>query len=170
MDPFIGQISIFSFGLIPKGWMTCDGTMLQISQYAALYSLIGTYYGGNGTTIFALPDLRGRVPVCNIYGESPGTKMGVETVTLSASTTPMHNHQITAVSTSGDSPLPNGHFIANTGSLQAPLYAGGGTTPKVALNMDTIGVTGGDVGHTNIQPSLVLNFCIAVEGIYPQRP
>jgi microcystin-dependent protein len=169
MEPFLGQIQLFGFGWAPVGWALCNGQLLAISSNTALFSLLGTTYGGNGQTTFALPDLRGRVPVGQ--GQGPGLsnydlgeQTGTETVTLNTAEIPAHPHAVAATMTPA-SKSPNGAVPSN--NTASPAYgAGDGTV--MAANM----ISGGGSGqpHNNLQPLLGACYCIAVEGIYPSRP
>lgn len=183
-DNFIGELRVFSFGRIPRGWIPCNGQILQISQYQALFALIQNIYGGNGKTDFALPDLRGRVAVG--LGPSPsgtvyqkGQKGGLETVTLTAAQTPPHTHQIVAsqsTTTTAQAPANNyiGVATGGTGGIQPfNLYAPSPTSPTdtnwVPLHSSTISSSGGGGAHENRQPILALQICIASQGIWPPR-
>ena len=170
MDAFLGQIAIFPYAKTPKDWAQCNGQILDIKGNEALFSLLGTFYGGNGTSTFALPDLRGRVPAANVYVRgNPGLSYGAETVTLTADTAPAHTHMVYADATAGDQVLGQEHHIAGTND-QMPLYAPDSFTPLTTLDPDTIGNTGGGQAHSNMQPFLALNFCICTKGYYPPRP
>ena len=175
-EPFLGQIILVGFNFAPVGWHFCDGTLLPIQQNTALFSLIGTYYGGNGTTNFALPDLRSRVPVGFGQGNglSPyqiGQITGVENVTLQASQMPQHSHLINADSaptTPVQSPA-NNYLAAGTASgRSADIYSASLTHPAT-LNAGAVALSGGNQPHTNIQPVLGLNYIIALQGVYPSR-
>ncbi|WP_413207098.1 phage tail protein [Rhodospirillum sp. A1_3_36] len=175
MEPFLGQISIFPWAYAPPGWALCDGTMLPITDNAALYSLIGTYFGGDGVTSFALPDLRGRVPICAVYDPQGGGNMaekgGEEIVTLSDYQMPPHTHEIRVTSDPGTAVTGGDAYFAALSHAGNVLYRQ--PTPPanhVSMNEMVVQATGGGLPHTNIQPSLVLNFCIATKGMYPQRP
>lgn len=173
MEPFIGMIQIFGFNFAPRGWAFCQGQLLPIAQNTALFSLLGTMYGGNGQTTFGLPDLRGRVPMGFGQGQglSPrniGELSGTETVTLNTTQMPAHNHAMMA---SGD-----GQSIGNAGGNSlgsvgrgagANIYAPGATN-QVNMGSPT-SMTGGSQPHNNLQPYLVMNYCIALEGIFPSR-
>lgn len=173
MDYFLGCIAIFPFGFAPKGWFQCNGALLPINQYQALFSLIGTYYGGNGTSNFALPDLRGRTVLSS--GQSPssgniytnGQIGGVENVTLITQQIPAHTHLFNVNNTSGTG-LEPGEILASPTGLNFYGAPGGATT---SLNPNSILPYGGSgiTAHSNLQPYLTLNFCIAYNGIYPSR-
>lgn len=173
MDPFLGEIRINAFDFAPHGYATCDGQLLNISQNQALFSLLNFRFGGNGSTIFALPDMRGRVPIQKGRGAglSPyavGNAGGAENVALTISEMPTHTHTAQAVSgaqADGKGPLNNFYGQTNP-SLN--IYAQPGTQ-VTALHPATVSTAGSSQGHNNMQPFLVLNFCIALTGIYPPR-
>jgi microcystin-dependent protein len=177
MEPFVGQITLFPFFFAPRGWALCEGQLLPISQYAALFSLLGTYYGGNGASNFALPDLRGRVPIGQ--GQGPGltnytigSTQGVENVTLIASHSPSHSHPFPAVTTQATTNAPSGAWPAQghgsgRGAFPVNIYAPPQT--RVPLASGQVAPAGGGQSHTNLQPFLTLNWCIALQGIYPPR-
>lgn len=148
----------------PLGWAFCDGSLLPISQYDALYALIGTTYGGDGQTTFALPDLRGRVPVHRGNTIAIGAIVGQESVTLTAATMPAHSHTLLASADPGTSTSPGGNVLAQ--STNKPYRAG---APSVSLAASSVGGAGGGLPHSNVQPSLCVNFCIALEGFFPSR-
>jgi microcystin-dependent protein len=162
-QPFLGQITIFSFSFAPKGWAQCNGQLLPINQNAALFSILGTTYGGNGTTTFALPDLRGRTPVYVGNGITQGQISGEENHTLTMAETPAHTHQAaggppaTLVTPSGN--LPGSGTTTN-------FYAGASNT---SMNPQAIANAGFSQPHPNMSPYLVLNICIALQGIFPSR-
>jgi microcystin-dependent protein len=173
----MGQIEIFSFNFAPKGWTLCNGQLLPINQNQALFSLLGTQFGGNGQTNFAVPDLRSRIPI-SVGTNLIGTAAGSESVTLSTSTMPAHNHMVnvdanTAATSNAVTPATNEVLGQTAGQLKdgTPLsinmYATG--APGTNLDPRTISNTGGSQAHTNIQPYLTLNFCIALQGIFPSR-
>ncbi|KQN21205.1 phage tail protein [Sphingomonas sp. Leaf33] len=189
-QPFIGSIQIFGFNFAPRNYAYCNGQLLSIAQNTALFSLLGTQYGGNGTTTFALPDLRSRVPMH--FGQGPGLSPrqigevgGTESVTLLSTQMPAHNHTFTNTSTLNATQAKGTDQIPATGSLLArpinnpanaipQIYVPAGTVgDAVALGglnvAGTIGVAGGSQPHPNMQPYLVLNFCIALQGIFPSR-
>ena len=173
-DTFLGEIRPFAFNFCPEGWNYCDGTLLEINQNQALYSLLGTTYGGDGRTNFALPDLRSRTPLCSgesgIYDFTLGTAAGQETVTLTAAEMPAHSHGFQADNSLGNGPSPDGILaIPNGGAVHLNIYNADLSSP-VTLNAATIGMAGGDGAHANMPPFLTLNYCIAVTGTYPPRP
>ena len=170
-EPFIGQIQMFGFNFNPRGWAQCDGQLLPISQNSALFSLLGTIYGGDGSSTFGLPDLRGRVPIH--YGQGAGLsnyqlgqRGGVEAVALIVSQIPAHNHVVTprGNSAAGDDTNPTGKFHGESDNID--LYANEGNSNMGAA---VCGQTGGNLPHTNIQPYLTVNFCIALQGLFPSR-
>lgn len=170
-EPFIGEIRLFSFGFAPAYWATCDGQTLNISQNQALYALLGTTYGGNGTTTFNLPDLRGRTilhPDGTTYRE--GVKGGSEAVALNAtSQLPAHTHGICANSDDGSTNVPTGNVLADVKETSKFAYAASKASPAATLAAGSIAPAGGSAGHNNMQPSLTLNYCIALTGIWPSR-
>jgi microcystin-dependent protein len=163
-DPFLGEVKIMSFNFAPKGWALCNGQLLPINQNQALFSLLGTTYGGNGQTTFALPDLRGRVPIHMGNGITLGERAGEENHTLTLSEMATHNHPANGVSASGDTPIATGHLLAADATA---MY--GPASSLVPLAPGTITSIGGTQPHSNIQPYLVLSFCIALQGIFPSR-
>jgi len=167
MEPFIGQIQAFGFNFAPQGWAKCDGQLLPISQNQALFSLLGTTYGGDGRTTFALPDLRGRVPMN--YGQGPGLsnhpigqKSGLENVTLTIAEMPSHGHSLHGIKKMDQIGGTKHGVVRND-------YAPSDGTPTVSLGTDTVIPTGGGQPHTNMQPYLAINYCIALTGIFPSR-
>jgi microcystin-dependent protein len=168
--PFVGEIRLYSFGRVPKGWALCNGALLPINQNQALFSLLGTNYGGNGTTNFGLPDLQGRTPVYNGTQFVLGQKTGAENVTLLANQIPLHSHPMMGVNIVGTAAQPNSHAYANqTSGFAEPRYAPATSSP-VALSPSTVQpAAGGSLPHTNMQPFLVGNYCIALVGIFPSR-
>jgi microcystin-dependent protein len=171
-DPYIGQIVLFAGNFAPRNWAFCMGQLLAISQNTALFSILGTTYGGDGQTTFALPDLRGRAPLQQ--GQAPGLPSytlgevsGVPTVTLLSMQMPMHNHTLNVDPNSGDQITPQGHVLAAEASGAAAIYA---SSPIAAsMNPMTIGLAGGNQPHDNMQPYLGINYIIALYGIYPSR-
>ncbi|GAB4308498.1 MAG: tail fiber protein [Phototrophicales bacterium] len=160
-EPFLAEIRIIGFNFAPRGWAFCDGQILPISQNQSLYSLLGTTYGGDGRTNFALPDLRGRVPVHPDNQIQLGQHGGEETHTLSVTELPEHNHQFIASNSTGSATVPANNLLAISSDLpyQPP------NTPVTMANM--VQNTGGGQSHNNMQPYLVLNFCIALQGLFP---
>jgi len=175
--PFLGQIEIFPFNFAPKGWALCNGQLLPINLNQALFSLLGTMYGGNGQTTFALPDLRGRIPISHGSANIIGQAGGSEFVTLTTSTMAAHNHTMMATTTAANQFTPgapgssvfgasNG-VITPTGSFTVTLYNPG--NPNNTLSPGVISNIGGSQPHENRMPFLVLNFCIALQGIFPSQ-
>lgn len=171
-EPFIGQMMIVGFNFAPKGWALCDGQLLPIAQNTALFSLLGTTYGGDGRTTFALPDMRGRSPI--EPGRGPGLSIytwgeegGTEDVTLTLSQLPVHNHQMSAYNQVGNAFSPSNATWAEDAAATAITYST--EDPNVPMSMSAIGNTGGSQPHTNIQPYLAMYFCIALVGLYPSR-
>jgi microcystin-dependent protein len=179
-DPFIGQITLYPYTFPPNGWADCNGQLLPISQYAALFSLLGTQYGGNGTSNFALPDLQGRVPVGQgqLSGGGDyamGEMGGQEAVTLGVSTMPQHTHGLSASTVNGTTNNPAGMILAtpqvgggrgqqaDKGNIYNP------APPSTPLAPASVGPAGGSQPHNNVQPSLVLRYCIALQGVFPTR-
>ena len=167
-EPFLAEIRIVGFNFAPRGWAFCDGQILPINQNQSLYSLLGTTYGGDGRTSFALPDLRGRVPIHvgradggSFHAE--GAKGGERTHTLAVNELPQHRHMMRAKGANGDAPTPGGTVLAD--------YLNGYRDPLdlVGLQPATISGSGGSQAHENTQPSLALNFCIALQGLFPPR-
>ena len=161
-EPFLAELRIMSFNFPPKGWALCNGQLLPINQNQALFSILGTTYGGNGQTTFALPNLRGRVPMHMGNGHTEGEAAGSPSVTVNISQMPAHTHFVQASTTNGDVNAPAAHLLA-----ASPIYAG--PSNFQSLNPQTITNVGGGQPHENRQPYLCLNFCIALQGIYPSR-
>lgn len=161
-EPFLSEIRIMSFVFAPKGWALCDGQLLPINQNQALFSLLGTTFGGNGQTNFALPDLRGRTPIHVSSGHTLGEPGGVQAHTLSMSEMPQHQHLINATANNGNSQAAAGNVF---GVVPGRIY----TDPTNLTTLSSTSVTsiGGSQAHLNMQPFLVLNFCIALQGIFP---
>ena len=162
--PYLGEVKIVAFNFAPKGWALCNGQFLPINQNQALFSLLGTMYGGNGQTTFALPDLRGRTPIHQSNNYTQGQAGGEVAHTLSISELPTHTHVLNGTSTAGTGLIPVGNLLA-TGATQ--LYAPPGTL--AAMNAASVGNTGGSQPHENRQPWLTLNIIIALQGIFPSR-
>ena len=163
-EPFLAEIRIVGFNFAPRGWAFCDGQILPINQNQSLYSLLGTVYGGDGRTSFALPDLRGRTPIHPGNGWTQGRKSGEETNTLSAAEMPAHDHQARASSADGDQIIPNTNVYA--GSVNQIYHE---PNNLVATNSAAIASVGGGQGHDTMQPFLAVNFCIALQGLFPSR-
>ncbi|EKE77574.1 hypothetical protein B3C1_02145 [Gallaecimonas xiamenensis 3-C-1] len=162
---------MFSGNFAPRGWAYCDGQLLAISQYDALFSLLQTTYGGDGRTTFALPDLRGRLPLH--YGPSStghiyrlGQRSGSETVTLTTAEMPSHNHPARASNNTGDEPSPQDAYWAALSGAEAGYST---ASPSTAMSVQAIGLTGGSQPHPNMMPGLTLGFIISLYGIYPSR-
>jgi microcystin-dependent protein len=170
-EPFLGQVCTFGFNFAPRGWAFCNGQILPIAQNTALFSLLGTTYGGNGTTTFALPNLQSRVPVhfgtgAGLSNYALGQQGGTETNTLIVNQLPAHSHPLTAHGEDANSTNPsNNRPAAATGSPPPSIYS----NAAADTNMQPTGNTGSNQPIGNIQPYLALNFCIALEGIYPSR-
>ena len=170
-DPFVAEIRIFPFNFAPRGWAFCDGQLLPISQNTALFSLVGTMYGGDGKTSFALPNLQGSAPMSR--GQGPGLSLrnqgetgGSSTVTLLESEIPSHTHAMRANSSVADFSIPQGNSLANTAGDQIYRTDSQNLTQMASQSLGNIG---GDQPHNNMQPYLTLNFCIALQGVYPPR-
>ena len=169
-EPFMGEIKIVSFNFPPRTWALCNGQFLPINQNQALFSLLGTMYGGNGQTTFALPDFRGRAPVHQGSSFIVGEKGGQEAVTISQSTMPAHNHFVQASTQDANSPFvevaspaSNNVFATVAGGVYGP------PTNLTTMYPATLSNVGGSQPHDNRQPSLVLNFVIALSGIFPTQ-
>jgi microcystin-dependent protein len=174
-EPFLAEIIMFAGNFAPRGWAFCQGQILSIAQNTALFSLLGTTYGGNGQTTFALPDLRGRVPVGT--GQGPGLPSinlgevsGEPTHTLIITEMPAHNHQAQAQgnSNTGDNPGPAGNTWA-VSDARANNYINAAPNGPMAANTVTVGIAGGSQPHNNMQPYLGMNYIIAIAGIFPSR-
>ena len=171
-DPFIGEIRCFGFNFNPRGWTSCNGQLLPIAQNTALFSILGTTYGGNGTTNFGLPDLRGRVPIHagNGAGLTPvqlGEQSGSESITLQTSEMPSHSHTFSGTTASADDKRPTAGSVFATAAAGAYYAApGAGLT---AIKPTTVAAAGGSLAHNNMQPYLALNWCICMHGVFPAR-
>jgi microcystin-dependent protein len=164
-EPFLGEIRIFSFSFAPKGWAQANGQFLPINQNTALFSLLGTTYGGNGTQTFALPNLQGGVTM-GFSGTHPqGQSLGEASHALTISEMPAHTHVPSANNALGTQSAPAGNYWANDSNLNATF----GSAPNATLNPAAIANTGGGQAHSNMMPYLTLNFCIALQGIFPPR-
>ena len=181
LEPFIGEIMIFAGNFAPRGWAACDGQLLSIASNTALFSILGTTYGGNGTTNFALPDLRGRVPMHagggpGLSNRALGERSGTETTALLVTNLPAHTPPIAATASmpchsgAGSADNPTGAIPAGSATDEnyAPAAAANGTMAPVTVGGNT-GPAGGNLPFSIIQPYLVLNFCVALVGIFPSR-
>lgn len=171
MEPFVGQIQSFGFNFAPRGWAQCNGQLLPIAQNTALFSLLGTTYGGDGRTTFGLPDLRGRAPLhvgqgTGLAKRDIGSKGGQENVTLSVGQMPNHTHAATvkASDQAANSSKPTGNTLGSGNIYHAPP-----TKENLATDMVSIGATGSNEAHTNMPPYLTINWCICLIGLFPSR-
>lgn len=174
-EPFIGELRTFAFGITPKGWMPCNGQLLPINSNQALYSLLGTLYGGNGTSTFGLPNLQGRVALSagsgsgGIGSYTQGQTGGSATVALSGAQVPSHIHSANGASASASTGTPGGGLLPGVGTINAlPFYNTDGSQLG-AMAANALANSGGGQSHSNVQPSLALNICIAIVGIFPSR-
>lgn len=164
-EPFVGEIRLFSFGVIPKGWAACNGQILQISQNQALFTILSNRFGGDGRTTFALPDLRGRTPL-NISGDYPIATIGGEAAhMLTNAEMPQHTHAVHGDSTLAALPSPEGNVWGTTAAAR-PIYS---STANVKMSSNAIGAVGSNQAHNNMQPHSAVSFCIALSGFYPSR-
>ena len=172
-DPFVAEIRIFPFNFAPKGWAWCDGQLLPLSQNTALFSLLGTTYGGNGKSNFALPDLQGRAPMHP--GQGPGLSLhdlgetgGSETVTLLESEMPLHSHAARASIRPANYPLPAASVVlCQTPGINS--FLPDASSPRAQMAAESLTPNGGDVPHNNMMPFLTFYFCIALQGVFPPR-
>ncbi|HLH90088.1 MAG TPA: tail fiber protein [Xanthobacteraceae bacterium] len=179
MDPYVAEIRIFPFNFAPKGWAFCDGQLLPISQNAALFSLLGTFYGGDGKSTFALPNLQGRVAISQgqLDGGSQyflGEQGGSDTVTLLSTELPSHNHTVNATTVKGSSNDPGNNMLCEgqytTQTASGPVdYYGPDTAATKTMNPQMIAPSGNSFPHNNMMPYLTLSYCIALQGVYPPR-
>jgi microcystin-dependent protein len=174
-NPFVAEIRIFGFNFAPKGWAFCDGQLLPISQNTALFSLLGTFYGGDGKSTFALPDMQGNVPL-NQGQSNTGTQYflgqqsGSETVTLLQSEMPFHTHQLMGLGVAGNRTNPIGNSIARTTSGLPFIAPTNNPAPTiVSMAVQTVSPNGGSAPHNNMMPYVTMNFCIAMQGVFPPR-
>jgi microcystin-dependent protein len=168
-DQFVAEIRIFPFNFPPTGWAFCDGQLMPISQNTALFSLLGTTYGGDGKSTFALPDLQGSAPMQPGQGQGLslrdlGEMSGVESITLLQSEIPLHTHVIQTSDDDANNADPSAKYFGRGNPIYQPPAALG------TMAVQTIAPAGGGLPHNNMQPYLTLNFCIALQGIFPQRP
>ena len=164
-EPFLSEIRIFSFVFPPKGWAACNGQLLPINQNQALFSLLGTTYGGDGRVNFALPNLRGRLPMKEGNGHTLGEAAGASSVTITEQTMPTHMHFAQASNSAANATVPSSSTVFAQGAFEiyrAPSSLG-------AMGATMMGSVGGSQPHTNQMPFLVLNFCIALQGIFPSQ-
>jgi microcystin-dependent protein len=168
-EPYLAEIRLVSFGFAPKGWALCNGQLLPINQNQALFALLGTTYGGNGVTTFALPDLRGRAPLHFDASQnlSLGVSAGLESVTLVASQLPQHVHAVAADASAATSVDPEGRSIAKKRRFGADVFSGAGADTQLAVHAVSVAGSGG--AHPNVQPCLALHFIIALQGIFPSQ-
>ncbi len=169
-DPFVAEIRMFPFNFAPSGWAFCDGQLLPLSQNTALFSLLGTTYGGNGKSNFALPNMQGNAPMH--WGQGPGLSLhdlgetgGSDTVSLLESEMPNHKHNLQASEEDGNRPNPSGAYLGTGTDMFVPSATGF----NGQLALDAISPVGGDQPHNNLMPYLVVNFCIALQGVFPPR-
>ena len=165
-EPFLAEVRIVGFDFAPRGWAFCDGQFLPINQNQSLYSLLGTTYGGDGRTSFALPDLRGRTPMHVGNGHTEGQMSGEETHTLAANEMPQHRHELQATSAEANQPVVPNAVLART--TAADIYRSTATS-MTQIRAGTITNVGGGQAHNNMQPYLALNYCIALQGLFPSR-
>lgn len=161
-EPFLSEIRLMSFVFAPKGWALCNGQLLPINQNQGLFSLLGTTFGGDGRVNFALPDLRGRVPIHVGSGHSLGERGGEQAHTVSVAEMPTHQHVANGAGVDGTLLIPISNFLA---TCNLPAYAP--PTNLVAMEAGTVSNTGGSQAHLNMQPFLTLSFCVALQGIFP---
>ncbi|MBF9221177.1 phage tail protein [Hymenobacter ruricola] len=177
MEPLLGEIRAVAFSFAPRGWAICDGSLIQIRSNTALFSILGTQYGGNGTTTFALPDLRGRVIVdagagAGLTSYTPGEMTGIESVTLQQPEMPAHTHTLSASvnvnSQPGNAASPSGNYLSDTVD---PQYGATASTKTMAAGSvkGSGGIVGGNQPHENRQPFLAMYYVIALQGVFPQR-
>lgn len=176
MDAFLGEIRIFGFNFAPKGWAQCNGQLLPLSQNTALFALLGTFYGGDGKSTFALPDLQGSVPMHEGQGQGlsqrfMGEQSGSDSITLLVSEIPLHTHgPARASSAAADQNNPANNVWAAGGGRRAIVNMYTPTMQQVQMSPTALTIAGASLPHNNLQPYLVLNFCIALQGVFPQRP
>lgn len=166
-QPYVGEIRMFAGNFAPAGWMFCEGQLLPISEYETLFNLIGTTYGGDGQSTFALPDLRGRLPIHQGGGFTLAESGGVEEVTLTVQQIPAHSHPYLATTNLAAASSPQGNVVAALNVAANDIYIpAAGTTP---LSPNAISATGGSQPHSNFQPYLCINFIISLFGVFPSQ-
>lgn len=166
-DPFLGELKLMSFGYAPKGWALCNGQLLPINQNQALFALLGTTYGGDGRVTFALPDLRGRAPLHRSVDVTLGERAGQEAVTLTAGQMPAHTHTLTATSDLANAGVPGGAVPA--AKPRGGINRYGPVGSDTVMGPSSLATSGGSQPHPNMQPFTVLNWVIAMQGIFPSR-
>ncbi len=164
-QPYVGEIRMFAGNFAPAGWMFCDGSLLPISEYETLFNLIGTTYGGDGQSTFALPDLRGRLPIHQGDGFTLAETGGAESITLTVNQIAAHSHALRATTNPGNQANPGGNVTAQNTLVQ--LYVE--DVPTVNMGANAIGTTGGSQPHNNFQPYLCISFIISLFGIFPSQ-
>lgn len=168
MDPLLGELRIFAFGIVPRGWASCNGAILNVSQNAALFSILGVQFGGNGSTTFALPDLRGRVPIHALLPSfGVGHAGGSNNTTFTLANLPAHSHQLVITPAAANLGTVAGNLLATTTDSEFTVK---GNNPLIQMAITAIGTTGNSAPVSNMQPYLGLSICIAVQGNYPSRP
>ena len=177
MDPFIGEIRLFAGNYAPEDWAICDGRLLSVNDFPPLYALIGTTYGGNGTTTFGLPDLRGRVPIgqgqgAGLTARTIGQKAGSETVSLNASQLPPHSHFVSVTTTAATTSTPGNavNLAATTAPTANYLAAGGAFSAERTLASATVGQSGASAQNQNMMTTVALNYIISLNGLFPAQP
>ncbi len=165
-EPFLAEVRLFGFNFAPRGWAQCDGEILPINQNQSLYSLLGTTYGGDGRTSFALPDLRGRACMHEGNSHALGQKSGEENHTLLIGEIPNHTHQLQGYGDAADSNQATGRRY---GQAVLPIYHALSGSKTVNMNANAVGNAGTNTGHNNMQPFITVNFCIALQGLFPSR-
>jgi microcystin-dependent protein len=160
-EPFLSEIRIMSFGYAPRGWAFCNGQLLPLNQNQALYSLLGTTFGGDGRVNFGLPNLQGRTPIHVGNGHTLGEHGGEQSHTLSIGELPTHSHTLMGTIANADAPVPTGNLLGTVSNVYT------GATNLTSLDPSSISNTGGSQAHQNMQPYMVLNFCIALQGLFP---
>jgi microcystin-dependent protein len=178
-SPFVAEIQLFGCNFPPVGWALCNGQLLPISQNTALFSLLGTFYGGDGKSTFALPNLQGAVPTCQGQGAGLqdwflGEQQGEDFVTLIQSEMPLHTHSLMALNDSANTADPSAAVLAkgnyDTGTQAGAVAYYQTAAPNTNLNFQAVGIAGGSLPHNNLMPYLVVDYCIALQGVFPPRP